>query len=151
VPAMILSDVMMAGWDDPVTASSVQAGRAGQYILIVEDNLDVLRLLTSLMAEEGYEILPADTAERARTLLEFFTADAVLMDIGLPGGMDGLELTRLIKSTRVAKSIPVIAVSAADTAIAIQQAYEAGCDGYITKPVDIRTFAANIRQYLDRP
>jgi two-component system cell cycle response regulator DivK len=135
----------------PITApssSTAQAVPKAKNILIVDDSPDTLRLLEFLMADEGHVVQTADGAESALALLYSFTPDVVLMDIRLPG-MDGLELTRLIKLARGAKNVPVVAVSAGDTAVAIEKAYEAGCDGYITKPVDTRTFAENVRQYLD--
>lgn len=141
------NDILIAD-TDPVAASPVLPEKTGKNILIVEDNPDTLKLLGYLMAEEGHAVETADKAESALALLYSFTPDVVLMDIRLPG-MNGLELTRLIKLARGAKNVPVVAVSARDTAGAIQEAYEAGCDGYITKPVDTRTFAANVRQYLD--
>ena len=115
----------------------------------MDDDSDTLRLLEFLMASEGYVVQTAEGAEAAMALLYSFTPDAVLMDIRLPG-MDGLQLTRLLKLTGKAKRVPILAVSASDTAVTIEEAYEAGCDGYITKPVDSHTFASTVRQYLDR-
>jgi CheY-like chemotaxis protein len=149
VTALKSTNTMIAD-DKPATAtiSDRRVDQTRKNILIVDDHPDTLRLLKFLMDEEGHAVQTADGAENALTLLYSFTPDVVLMDIRLPG-MDGLELTRLIKLARGAKNVPVVAVSAGDTAVAIQEAYEAGCDGYITKPVDSRTFASNVRQYLD--
>jgi CheY-like chemotaxis protein len=139
-------------------SSPLQKDRTGKNILIVEDNQDILKLLKFLMTQEGYAVETADGAKAAMELLYTSTPDVVLMDIRLwtaPTaangmiGMDGLELTRLIKLAPLSKKVKVVAVSAMDTAGAIQEAYEAGCDGYITKPVDVRTFASNVQQYLD--
>jgi CheY-like chemotaxis protein len=139
--------------DNPATTAipktRTQTKCTGNNILIVDDDSDTLRLLEFLLASEGYAVRTADGAESAMALLYSFTPDAVLMDIRLPG-MDGLQLTRLIKLTGKSKRIPILAVSASDTPLTIQEAYDAGCDGYITKPVDTDTFASTVRQYLDR-
>ena len=100
------------------------------------------------MSADGFAVRTAGGAEDALAHLYSFTPDAVLMDIRLPG-MNGLELTRLIKLARGSKQFPIVAVSATDTAEMIQEAYEAGCAGYITKPVDTRTFASDVRHYLN--
>jgi CheY-like chemotaxis protein len=147
------SNTILIAEDDPAAAPipsvRMQVKSTGESILIVDDDSDTLRLLEFLMAREGYAVQTANGAEDAMALLYSFTPDAVLMDIRLPG-MDGLQLTRLIKLTGTTKKIPILAVSASDTALTIQEAYDAGCDGYITKPVDANTFASTVRQYLDR-
>jgi two-component system, cell cycle response regulator DivK len=99
------------------------------------------------MTAAGYAVHTACGAAEALAHLHSFTPDAVLMDIRLPG-MNGLALTRLIKLTRGPKQASVVAVSASQTAYMIQAAYDAGCDGYITKPIDPRTFAGEVRHCL---
>ncbi len=116
-------------------------------ILIVDDDPDTCFLLEDLLASAGYEVQTAKYAEGAMTLLYDYRPDVVLMDLRLPD-MDGLELTRLIRLT-AAKNVPIVAVSAGGRDFAVQEAYEAGCDGYIAKPVDNRTFAATVGQYLN--
>jgi two-component system cell cycle response regulator DivK len=119
---------------------------AGKSILIVDDDADTRWLLQQLLAGEGYEVQTAEYAEAAMMLLYTFRPDVVLMDVRLPG-MDGLELTRLIQLTS-SRKVPIVAVSGGDNEFSIQDAYEAGCDGYIAKPVNSRTFAATVGQYL---
>ncbi len=131
----------------PLTDVATGTKGAGKSILIVDDDADTRWLLGQLLASEGYEIQTAEYAEAAMILLYTFTPDAVLMDVRLPG-MDGLELTRLIQLT-ACKKVPILAVSAGDNEFSVQDAYEAGCNGYIAKPVDLRTFAATVGQYLD--
>lgn len=121
----------------------------GKSLLIVDDDPDTLQLLEFLMDNEGYTVQTANGAESAMALLYSFTPDAVLMDIRLPG-LDGLTLTRLIRSTGKAKRIPIFVVSGTFTKVSVQEAYDAGCDGYITKPVDVGTFASTVSKYLDR-
>jgi CheY-like chemotaxis protein len=121
---------------------------AGKSILIVDDDPESRWLLEHLLTSEGYEVQTAEHAEGAMILLYTVRPDAVLMDIRLPG-MDGLQLTRLIQMTS-ARKIPILAVSAGDKEFAVQEAYEAGCDGYIAKPVDLQTFATTVGGYLDQ-
>jgi len=132
---------------EKVRKNPATAKGAGKSILIVDDDPETRWLLEYLMVSEGYEVRSADYAEGALNLLFNFTPDVVLMDVRLPG-MNGLQLTRLIRLTSPQK-VPIVAVSADDAKFAVQEAYEAGCDGYISKPVDTRTFAATVGGYLE--
>jgi two-component system cell cycle response regulator DivK len=136
--------------DTPAPDSDVLTGTkgAGKTILIVDDDADTRWLLGHLLKSAGYEVQTADYAEKAMILLYTLRPDAVLMDIRLPG-MDGLQLTRLIQLTS-SKKVPIVAVSAGENEFSVQAAYEAGCDGYIAKPVNMRTFAATVGQYLGK-
>jgi two-component system cell cycle response regulator DivK len=120
----------------------------GKSILIVDDDSDTCWLLETLLTSAGYQVETAKYAEGAMKLLYNHSPDLVLMDLRLPD-MDGLELTRLIRLT-TSRNVPIVAVSSGDRAFAAQEAYEAGCDGYIAKPVDNSTFAATVGQYLDQ-
>src|SRR5689334_12309032 len=99
-------------------------------ILVVDDSLTNQKLISYILEYDGYHVLTAETAEGALSLLRANRVDLILMDIALPG-MDGLELTRLLKADEATCSIPVIALTAfamkGDDTIAL----EAGCDGYI--------------------
>jgi two-component system cell cycle response regulator DivK len=117
-------------------------------ILLVDDNWANLKLIRFLLIQEGFAVLTAATAEEALTALSTTTPDAVLTDIQLPG-ITGLELTRLIRSDPKTTDIVIVGVSANAMRENVEEAYAAGCDGYITKPVDTRTFAASVREYLD--
>jgi CheY-like chemotaxis protein len=118
----------------------------GKSILIVDDDADTRWLLGELLTSEGYAVEMAESAESAMMLLYNFRPDAVLMDVRLPG-MDGLQLTGLIQLTS-SRKVPIVAVSGGDNEYSVQDAYEAGCDGYIAKPVNPETFAASVGQYL---
>ena len=117
-------------------------------ILIVDDSPANLKLLRLLLAAEGHAVQTANCAEGALEALSSFRPDAILMDIQMPG-MNGLELTRLIKSDSRTNGIRVLAVSANAMEADIQQARDAGCEGYITKPIDTRRFVATLREYLN--
>jgi CheY-like chemotaxis protein len=121
---------------------------AREPILIVDDTPVNLKLTRILLANEGYRVRTAASAEEALDLLRSYHPDLVLADIQLPG-MDGLEMTRKIKSAAHTKDITVVALTAFAMKGDEQKAMEAGCDGYIIKPIDTRTLGETIRKYLD--
>jgi diguanylate cyclase (GGDEF)-like protein/PAS domain S-box-containing protein len=116
-------------------------------ILVVDDNATNLRLASELLEMEGYTVLRAEDAERAQALLAHGRPDLILMDIALPG-TDGLALTGRIKRMERLAGVPIVAVSAFAMKGDREKALAAGCDGYITKPIDTRTFPAEIATYL---
>src|SRR5579872_4127285 len=110
---------------------------AGEPILIVDDTPVNLKLTRILLVNEGYKVLTAASAEEAIEILRSFHPYLVLADIQLPG-MDGLELTRLIKQDDQTRDIMVVALTAFAMKGDERRALDAGCDGYITKPIDTR-------------
>src|SRR6266571_3779701 len=108
---------------------------AGEPILIVDDNATNLKLLRVLLGKEGYAIRTADSAEDALAMLAEFRPRLILMDIQLPG-MDGLELTRRLKADPETRDIIVLAVTSYAMKTDQEKALAAGCDGYVTKPID---------------
>src|SRR5437016_90972 len=102
-----------------------------------------------LLSRQGFEVRTATTAEEALQALEEFTPRVVLTDIQLPG-MDGLELIRRLKSNPATHDTIVLAVTAFAMKGDEMRAFEAGCDGYVTKPIDTRTLPMLIRQYLNQ-
>src|SRR5579872_4689666 len=122
---------------------------AGEPILIVDDTPVNLKLTRILLVNEGYKVLTAGSAEEALELLKSYHPYLVLADIQLPG-MDGLELTRRIKKDEATRDIVVVALTAFAMKGDEQKAIDAGCDGYITKPIDTRALGQRIREYLDR-
>lgn len=120
-----------------------------EQILIVDDNVDNLKLTRLLLECEGYTVCTAGDAEQALALLRTYTPALILMDIQLPG-MDGLELTRRLRGTSGLREMKIVALSAYAMQGDETSAIAAGCDGYITKPIDTRSFAGLIRGYLDR-
>jgi len=119
-------------------------------ILIVDDNPTNLKLACDLLEIEGYQIEKANDAEEALSIIGKTQFDLVLMDIELPG-MDGLALTRLLKETPATQQIPVVALTAFAMKGDDQKAFQAGCAGYITKPIDTRKFPQQIAEYLTKP
>jgi two-component system cell cycle response regulator DivK len=119
----------------------------GEPILIVDDTPVNLKLTRILLAHEGYEVRTAAGAEEALQVMESFHPRLVLADIQMPG-IDGLEMTRMIKADPRNRDVIVVAL----TALAMQgdeeRAIAAGCDGYITKPIDTRALGDRIRRFL---
>src|SRR4051812_34165333 len=116
-------------------------------IFIIDDNVTNLKLARVLLTGEGYNIRTASDAEEALKVLESYTPDLILMDIQLPG-IDGLELTRRLKADPVRRNIIILALTAYAMKGDEQKALSAGCNGYITKPIDPDTLPALIAKYL---
>jgi CheY-like chemotaxis protein len=116
-------------------------------ILIVEDNPANQLLVSAVLEREGYRLELAGSAVEARAVLARALPDLILMDIQLPG-MDGLTFTAELKADPVSAGIPVVALTALAMAGDRERALAAGCIGYISKPINTRTFADEVRSYL---
>lgn len=116
-------------------------------ILVVDDNPINLRLAADLLELEGYAVLQAADAEDALVLLESRIPDLILMDLAMPG-MDGLTLTRHLKAQPRFQSVPIVALTASAMKGDDLRVREAGCDAYITKPIDTRRFGSAIAALL---
>jgi CheY-like chemotaxis protein len=116
-------------------------------ILIVDDTPVNLKLVRVLLSRQGFQVRTAESAEEALQLISEFRPKLVLADIQLPG-MDGLEMTRRLKSDPATRDTIVLALTAFAMKGDEKKAFDAGCDGYITKPIDTRTFPSLIRGYL---
>jgi CheY-like chemotaxis protein len=116
-------------------------------ILVVDDNPINLKLVSDLLAFEGHEMLNARDAEEAQVVLADNVPDLILMDIALPG-MDGLSLTRHLKADARTRDIPIVALTAFAMKGDEQKALYAGCNGYITKPIDTRALPSDVARIL---
>ena len=116
-------------------------------ILIVEDNPANQLLVSAVLEREGYRLELAGSAVEARAVLARTLPDLILMDIQLPG-MDGLTFTSELKADPVSAGVPVVALTALAMAGDRERALAAGCIGYISKPINTRTFADEVRSYL---
>ena len=116
-------------------------------VLVIEDNEISMKLVKSLLTLGKYRVLEAENAEIGIELARDNHPDLILMDIQLPG-MDGLTATRIIKEDPALKAIPVMAVTAYVMAGDKEKAIEAGCDGYISKPIETRTFLDTISKFI---
>ena len=120
---------------------------AGERILIVDDNATNLKLVAYLMKANGYVVDTALEAEAALVAIARNHPDVILMDIQLPG-IDGLELTRRLKAAPDTCDIVIIAVTAYAMKGDQDKALAAGCDDYITKPIDTRALPETIARHL---
>ena len=118
-------------------------------ILVVDDNPTNLKLVSDVLEFEGYDILKAVDAEEAQVVLSATLPDLILMDIALPG-MDGLTLTRKLKAEERTRCIRIVALTAFAMKGDDQKAFDAGCDGYITKPIDTRKLTDQVAGFLAR-
>jgi CheY-like chemotaxis protein len=116
-------------------------------ILVVEDNELNMKLVRGLIKIGKYGMLEAIDAESGIEQIREQRPDLVLMDIQLPG-MDGLSATKIIKEDPSLKDIPVVALTSYAMQGDEEKALEAGCSGYIAKPIDTRKFLETIAQYL---
>jgi CheY-like chemotaxis protein len=121
---------------------------AAVQILVVEDHDLQSKLVRFLLEEAGHTVRTAASAEEAREILRSFSPDLILMDLQLPG-MDGLELTRLLRLDPVHATTPIIALTAYTDPSDLQKAREAGCNGKISKPIDTAAFAQRISRFLN--
>ena len=146
-PAVRSQDGSAARSDD-----RVREGRmAAEPILIVDDNAINLKVVRVLLLTEGYEVRTATDAEEALAVLaEGFSPRLILMDLQLPG-MDGLELTRRLKADPATRKIIIVALTAYAMKGDEEKALEAGCDGYVSKPIDTRALPEVIAGYLRTP
>ena len=117
-------------------------------ILAVDDTPANLRLVRVLLTQEGYEVRTAADAEEALALLETFRPRLILMDIQLPG-MDGLALTRRLKADPATCDIVVVALTSYAMKGYEEKARAAGCDGYVSKPIDTRSLPGVIARFLE--
>ena len=117
------------------------------FILLVEDNEANQLLARTVLELEGHRVAVAGSGDEALAQIRLETPDLVLMDVQLPG-TDGLALTRLLKLDPVTVGIPVVALTAHAMEGDREQALRAGCSGYISKPIDTRTFAAEVGGHL---
>ena len=116
-------------------------------ILIIDDNVMNTKMTGVLLRRAGYAIQTAADGQEALVALAQTPPDLILMDIQLPG-MSGLDLTRIIKSNPQTATIPIIALTAYAMTGDEQKARDAGCDGYMSKPIDQQAFLAMISTFL---
>jgi len=116
-------------------------------VLVVEDNPVNLELVSALLEEHACETLVATTGDVALDLLRQSRPNLILVDVQLPG-MSGYQVTRRIKADPALADIPVVALTAHAMAHEDVRAREAGCDAFLTKPIDIRAFKEILRRFV---
>ncbi len=116
-------------------------------ILIVEDNELNMKLFNDLLQVHGYDIIQSSDGSDVLKIANDQKPDLILMDIQLPE-RSGLEITKDLKADEALKHIPVVAVTAFAMKGDEQKVFEAGCDGYIAKPISVPTFLETVAKHL---
>lgn len=117
-------------------------------ILLVEDNEMNRDMLSRRLMRAGFEVVMAVDGQEGVTLARTAAPELILMDMSLPI-LDGYEATRLLKSDGATKGIPVIALTAHAMVGDREKALKAGCDDYVSKPIDLRELASKLSHFLD--
>ena len=121
-----------------------------QTVLLVEDTEDNRFMMRRLLEMTGYRVVEAMNGEEAVKLAKAESPNLILMDLSLPV-IDGLAATRLIRKLPEFELTPIIAVSAHDTSDFQSEAIEAGCNTYVTKPIDFNALEQLIEKLLSQP
>jgi two-component system cell cycle response regulator DivK len=116
-------------------------------ILYVEDNPDNRLLVRRVLVSEGYQLIEAPEAKAAFEKLKEVTPNLILMDINMPD-VDGYTLTSQFRMLPQLDSVPIIALTANVMKGDRERSLEAGCDGYIQKPIDIDNLSVQVEKYL---
>lgn len=118
-------------------------------VLVVEDNPANMKLATVLLEGAGYRVLQAADADAGVALARSERPALILMDIQLPG-TDGLQATRLLKADPATGAIPVVALTAFAMAGDEARMRDAGCDGYLAKPIQYRELLSEVARWTGR-
>ncbi len=116
-------------------------------ILVVEDNPMNMELAVDLLETYGYEVTPAEDGFKALERVKDTKFDLILLDMQLPG-MDGPEVLEKLKADPATSTVPVVALTAHAMSGDEARFIEAGCAGYISKPIDVHQFKTDVAQYL---
>jgi len=119
----------------------------GETILIIDDNQRNRELLTDLLEDEGYVVAQAATAREGIAYAQALAPALILMDIGLQD-MDGYEATTLLKGDTGTRHIPILAVTAYAMREDRERAFAAGCNGFISKPIDLEEFLLTVAETI---
>jgi len=121
---------------------------AKELALIVDDNEVNRKLLEYVLGADGFDVCMASNADEASQVIATLRPHVVLMDLQLPG-TSGFDLTKRLKADPQTRDIVIIAVTSYAMMGDEQKARAAGCDGYLSKPIDVKTFAQDVRDMLD--
>src|SRR6266550_4144246 len=119
-------------------------------IVVVEDDPNIADLVDMYLRREGFRVVQASDGSAGLAAIERERAKLVVLDVGLPGGVDGLEVCRRLRATSPTANIPVIMLTARDGEIDKVLGLELGADDYVTKPFSSRELVARIRAVLRR-
>jgi two-component system, cell cycle response regulator DivK len=118
-----------------------------ETILYVEDNPDNRLLVRRILMAEGFQVIEASNASQALEILKQQTPELILMDINMPD-IDGYTLTARLKALPSLQQVPIVAVTANALKGDRERSLEAGCDGYIQKPIDVDSLPMQIQRFL---
>lgn len=116
-------------------------------ILHIEDNFENRILVRRILQFEGYQVVEAENAHEAMDILQSLQPDLILMDINMPG-IDGYTLAARLKAIPQFHTIPMVAITANALRGDKERSYQAGCDGYIEKPIDMDKLLEIVAYYL---
>jgi CheY-like chemotaxis protein len=120
-----------------------------EKIVIVEDSRAIRKIFAALLENEGYQVRQAQDGDELSAILKEFHPDLILMDFNLPG-TGGLDLTRMLKAVETTRDIAVVAVTSCTLSSDVEKAAEAGCEGFIAKPINRANFVPRVKAYLKR-
>ena len=118
-------------------------------VMVVEDNEKNRKLMRVVLKAKGYNLIEAATGEEALNILRNQKPDIILMDIQLPG-IDGITLIKQIKATTALKDTPIIAVTAYAMKGDEEKIMEAGCDAYVSKPINTQELPLIVEKYIKK-
>jgi CheY-like chemotaxis protein len=118
-------------------------------VMVVEDNEKNRKLMRVVLKAKGYNVIEAATGEEALNILRNQKPDIILMDIQLPG-IDGITLIKQIKETTALKDTPIIAVTAYAMKGDEEKIMEAGCDAYVSKPINTQELPLIVEKYIKK-
>lgn len=119
-------------------------------ILLIEDNFQNRYMITFLLEKHGYEVIAAEDGANGIDLAAKIKPCMILLDIQLPK-MDGYSVARELRRDPILKNVPIVAVTSYAMTSDREKALEAGCDGYLEKPVNPETFIADIEKHMKAP
>jgi len=121
----------------------------GSRVLYIEDNVDNLILVRRILGAEGYNLLEATSAIEGIALAEQHIPDLILMDVNMPE-MDGLTATKQLRQNPALKDVPIVALTANIMRDVLAEVMDAGCDGFITKPITVDEFPGQVLKFVSQ-
>ena len=154
-PAHAAASWFASGWSGdregtPASGADTAPGLRddARVVLFADDNADARELYAYYLAQQGDRVVVAADGIEALRKVEQARPDIILMDLSMPG-IDGWELTRMLKAADHTAGIPIVVLTAHSHAADRARAYDAGCDAFLVKPVSPRTLSRTIADHLD--
>ena len=119
-------------------------------ILIVDDEPQIVQLLETALTEQGHSVISSDGGEDGASLAKTELPALIITDMNMPGGT-GWDMIKTLRADEATKDIPIIVLTAHQTDADRDEAYQSGCDAYITKPIDLDKFLARVIEFVGQP